>query len=49
VIEVETHPVQPDEYRFLAEGEIFRWTEDVRIGPPSVVAWSSALRGACHA
>jgi hypothetical protein len=49
VIEVETHPVQPDEYRFLAGGEIFRWIEDVRIGPPSVVAWSSALGGACQA
>jgi predicted glycoside hydrolase/deacetylase ChbG (UPF0249 family) len=25
VVEVETHPVQPDEYRFLFEGEILRW------------------------
>jgi hypothetical protein len=39
VIEVETHPVQPDEYRFLAGGEIFRRTEDVRLGPPSGVDW----------
>jgi predicted glycoside hydrolase/deacetylase ChbG (UPF0249 family) len=26
VVEVETHPVDPGEYRFLAGGEIFRWT-----------------------
>jgi chitin disaccharide deacetylase len=25
VVEVETHPVNPEEYRFLAEGEILRW------------------------
>ncbi|MGH9398426.1 MAG: ChbG/HpnK family deacetylase [Terriglobia bacterium] len=25
VVEVETHPVNPEEYRFLAEGEISRW------------------------
>lgn len=31
VIEVETHPVQPDEYQFLAAGEIFRWTRDVQL------------------
>lgn len=31
VVEVETHPVNPDEYRFLAEGEIFRWTGDCPI------------------
>jgi chitin disaccharide deacetylase len=34
VVEVETHPVQPDEYRFLAGGEIFRLTGDLRIAPP---------------
>jgi predicted glycoside hydrolase/deacetylase ChbG (UPF0249 family) len=28
VVEVETHPVDPAEYRFLAGGEIFRWTGD---------------------
>jgi hypothetical protein len=27
-VEVETHPVKPDEYRFLAGGEIFRWATD---------------------
>jgi hypothetical protein len=35
VVEVETHPVQPEEYRFLAEGEIFRSTGATRIGRPS--------------
>jgi hypothetical protein len=37
VVEVETHPVNPEEYRFLAGGEIFRQIEDVRIASPSVV------------
>jgi hypothetical protein len=36
VIEVETHPVQPEEYWFLMGGEIFRRADGVRIGPPSV-------------
>jgi hypothetical protein len=31
VIEVETHPINPNEYRFLMEGEIFRRTNDVPI------------------
>ena len=35
VVEVETHPVNPEEYRFLADGEIFRLAGDVRIAPPS--------------
>jgi hypothetical protein len=26
VVEVETHPVNAEEYRFLSAGEIFRWT-----------------------
>jgi hypothetical protein len=30
-IEVETHPVKPEEYRFLAGGEIFRWTAGLPI------------------
>jgi hypothetical protein len=33
VIELETHPIQPDEYQFLAAGRIFRWTADVTIAP----------------
>lgn len=32
-VEVETHPVNPQEYRFLTEGEIFRWTGDCPIAP----------------
>ena len=36
VIEVETHPVQPEEHWFLMRGEILRRAEGVRIGPPSV-------------
>jgi hypothetical protein len=31
VVEVETHPVCPAEYRFLTGGELFRWTEDLPI------------------
>jgi len=37
VVEVETHPVQPEEYRLLTGGEIFRLAGDVRIAPPSAV------------
>jgi hypothetical protein len=33
VVEVETHPLKPEEYRFLAEGEIFRWAGDCPIAP----------------
>ena len=39
MVEVETHPVNPDEYRFLISGEILRRTRDVQIArgfpPPS--------------
>jgi chitin disaccharide deacetylase len=31
VVELETHPVDPGEYRFLAGGEIFRWMGNARI------------------
>lgn len=31
VVELETHPVRPDEYRFLMNGEIFRLTDDLQI------------------
>jgi len=31
VVEIETHPVNPDEYRFLAEGDIFSWVGDVPV------------------
>jgi predicted glycoside hydrolase/deacetylase ChbG (UPF0249 family) len=37
VVEVETHPVKPEEYRFLAAGEIFRWTGDIPIVPRAAV------------
>jgi hypothetical protein len=33
VVEVETHPVKPDEYRFLTGSEVTRWIEDVPIAP----------------
>jgi YdjC-like protein len=36
-VEVETHPVHQEEYRFLTEGHIFREARDVRIAPPSAV------------
>jgi hypothetical protein len=32
-VELETHPVKPDEYRFLAGGEIFRWAADCPVAP----------------
>jgi len=31
VVEVETHPLDAQEYRFLAGGEIFRWAGDIPI------------------
>jgi hypothetical protein len=36
VVELETHPVQPDEYRFLMDGDLVRRTEGVRIAPASL-------------
>jgi len=33
VVEVETHPVKLEEYRFLAGGNILRWAGDVPIAP----------------
>jgi predicted glycoside hydrolase/deacetylase ChbG (UPF0249 family) len=33
VVELMTHPVNSEEYRFLAGGEIFRWTGDCPIAP----------------
>jgi biofilm PGA synthesis N-glycosyltransferase PgaC len=32
-VEVETHPINEEEYRFLARGEIFRLAGDLRIAP----------------
>ncbi len=34
-VELETHPVNPQEYRYLTEGEIFRQIGDVRIASSS--------------
>ena len=33
VVEVETHPINPEEYKFLAEGEILRWVGEGGIAP----------------
>lgn len=37
VVELETHPVQPDEYRFLRDAEILRQAPDLRVLPHSAV------------
>jgi hypothetical protein len=39
VVEVETHPVNPEEYRFLTEADGFRWTNDF----PPVPSFVDAL------
>jgi hypothetical protein len=31
LVEIETHPVNPEEYRFLAGGEIFRCAGDLPV------------------
>jgi chitin disaccharide deacetylase len=31
VVEVETHPINPEEYQFLTRGEVFRWARDIPI------------------
>lgn len=33
VVEVETHPINPDEYKFLTGGQLLRWRENLRIAP----------------
>ena len=38
VVEVEVHPVEPEEYRFLVGGELFRRTGDIRLAPPPTAA-----------
>ncbi len=41
VVEVETHPVNADEYRFLTGDDVVRWTLDVPIAPRfSVRQWN---------
>lgn len=42
VVEVETHPVNADEYRFLTGTEAERWVEDVPIAPRFAVAQRGA-------
>jgi len=37
VVEVETHPINPEEYAFLAGGEIFRWA-GMPVSPRYIVA-----------
>jgi hypothetical protein len=37
VIELETHPVNRDEYRFFMDGEIFHRAAGVRLGPPAAI------------
>lgn len=44
-VEVETHPVIPEEYRFLTEGEIFRWTGDCPIAPGYLVRFDEMAAG----
>jgi hypothetical protein len=36
-VEVETHPVRPEEYRFLAGGEMARWSGGPGLQPPSAL------------
>jgi chitin disaccharide deacetylase len=43
VVELETHPVQPEEYRYLVSEEMLRQIGDTRIAPPSELARSSRL------
>lgn len=42
VVEVETHPVKPDEYRFLTEEGIARLGRRVKVVSAGAVAWNSA-------
>lgn len=48
VVEVETHPVELEEYRFLTEGGILRHSAGVRIASLAAVAWlGRSARGNC--
>jgi chitin disaccharide deacetylase len=42
-VEVETHPVEPQEYHFLAGGEIFKVIGDLPIAPSFVVTSNGSL------
>lgn len=48
VVEIETHPVEPLEYRFLMSGGLSLRAPDLRILPPSAVPWSSRTRVRGH-
>jgi hypothetical protein len=39
VLELETHPINPEEYRFLMGGDLLRWTTDC----PSAVTFGRAV------
>jgi chitin disaccharide deacetylase len=43
IVEVETHAINPEEYRFLTGGEIFRWAAGVPVAPRYLTAgdWSA--------
>jgi hypothetical protein len=45
IVELETHPVAPEEYRFLRSGEIERRLGDTRIAPASLVHGVRGTRG----
>ncbi len=45
IVELETHPVQPEEYRYLAEGEIFRQIGETRIAVPSLLSGNRSALG----
>ena len=45
VVELETHPVQPEEYRYLAGGEIFRQIGDVHLAAPSALTGARTRNG----
>jgi len=43
-VEVETHPINPEEYEFLTGGEIFGLARDVQIGPASAMSQAENSR-----
>jgi chitin disaccharide deacetylase len=48
VVEVETHPVQPDEYRFLTGGGINRLAEALGVVPAAAFSWSEPSTASCN-
>jgi len=47
-VELETHPHNPEEYRFLTGGEFFRRTRDLTVVSSSVTAWYSQTTNAAN-